>query len=71
MARFSEWLQAVRSDGWRNMLCGFCHKRPTMADDCGLWFLTPDGNGTRPCCRACYESEPGRQHRARHGVGER
>jgi hypothetical protein len=65
------WLQAVRSDGWRNAWCGWCRIRPTMHDDCGFWFITPRADDGRPCCHHCYEGPLGELHRARYGVGER
>jgi len=65
------WLQAVRDDGWNNAWCGWCRIRPTMHDDVGFWFITPQGNGSRPCCAHCWTGPLGDLHRARYGVGER
>jgi len=68
IARLRDWLVACYGDGIRNALCGHCHVRPTMADDCGFFFTEPDGT---PCCEHCWHGAPGAAHRAEHGLGER
>lgn len=54
-------------------VCAFCGGPNGFADDCGFWYLWPDGpqgpNG--PSCEACFNGESGQKHQARYGVGER
>jgi len=54
--------------------CGFCGKPNDMADDCGFWYLDPEGkHESKPCCRECAEGVRGlmAKHQAIYGVGER
>jgi hypothetical protein len=68
MSRLIDWLYAVRWDGIRSAWCGHCHKRPTMADDCGFLYSEPEGT---PICERCWNGAPGAAHRERYGVGDR
>jgi prenyltransferase beta subunit len=67
------YLQKARRDEPRGIICGFCGKPNDFADDCGFFWLCPQGKSSipLPACEACYDGEPGKQHIAHYGVGER
>lgn len=53
--------------------CTFCGKENDNADDCGWWYLYPNGKADDGgyACNACFDGEPGKKHQAIYGIGER
>jgi len=69
--RLRDLIAAIWFDGWRSLRCGHCGGLNTFADDLGFWFIAPQGDDVKVCCRKCYDGEPGRKHIERYGLGER
>lgn len=51
--------------------CTFCGGPNTFADDCGFYYIHPNGKQGGFACESCWDGEPGRKHRERYGAGER
>ena len=69
----TDWVARAKAEDPGGSICTFCGEDNDNADDCGWWYLTPNGphelNG--PACNECSDSGLLKKHQARYGVGER
>ena len=70
-----KWLEQALEYEPEGKICFFCNKENDFADDCGFFYVTPDGpdapSANKPCCKACWDGDPGNKHVARYGLGSR
>ncbi len=67
---WEKYAQEAREKFPEGSICTFCGGENNFADDCGWFYIHPQGSEGF-CCEDCWNGAPGEAHRKKHGVGDR